>query len=396
MTKQEVRGWRRGRRGSLVVTVLVSTGLLASACSSASSSSAPASGSTSSSGTSSTDADSAGISAAKAAVAAAEQAPTTLPISTPLSSKPPTGKTIVWLQCDAAACALQTGGFQAAATALGWKLKVIDYQSANTATLVSGLQQALQYKPVGVILSGADPASWSSVLPAYAAAKVPLIPSDVGPALKIQFPVITQIGAAQANTYPGQLLADWMIADSGGTGKALVVGVPAYPVLAETAAGVVNEIKKQCPGCGSTSLNASFTELSSGGIVPAVVSQLRRDPSIKYVLSTDGAFIGGLSAALKTAGLTGIKIASARPDITNEADVKAGTEAMTIGYADIPGCWLAVDAAARYLLKMPIPAGEGNLPAQLFTTANIGTPAATLYAPSDYAAQFKTLWHASA
>jgi ribose transport system substrate-binding protein len=372
-----------------VGTVII---LAAAACSSSSSSSGGAGSTGSNASSSSSSSVAKAVAEAAAKVKAAEQAPTTLPISTPLSRRPPTGETVVWLQCDAQACALQTTGYQAAASALGWKLKVIDFQQADTSTLVSGLQQALQYHPLAVFLSGTVESEWSSVLPAYKAAGVAIIPNDVGPTLQVTPPVVTQIGGVAANVYPGQLLADWMIADSNATGNSLIVNVPAEPVLNQTASGITSELKSLCPGCKYTTLDASLTELSAGQIVPAIVSELRRNPSIHYLLTTDGAFIEGIVPALKTAGIVGVKIASARPNIVNETNVKAGTEAMTIGFADIPGTWLAVDAAARHLLGMPIPSGEGNLPAQLFTSANLTTPEQTLYEPANYAELFKKLW----
>ncbi len=115
--------------------------VILSACSSsANSSPASSSGSTASSG-------SAAVKAAQAVAAQWEKAPTKLGLTTPLKSAPPSGKTFVWLNCELSACAQILVGVRQAASAAGWNLKVVQYQQANPATVLSAFKLALNYHP---------------------------------------------------------------------------------------------------------------------------------------------------------------------------------------------------------------------------------------------------------
>src|SRR5271166_6701534 len=57
-------------------------------------------------------------------VASYEKAPTAIPITTPLETSPPKGKTFVFLQCDVAQCTEDSTALKAATAGIGWNLKV--------------------------------------------------------------------------------------------------------------------------------------------------------------------------------------------------------------------------------------------------------------------------------
>jgi ribose transport system substrate-binding protein len=321
-----------------------------------------------------------------------EATPKGIPQTVSLKSAPVKGKTFVYLECDNTQCANIGGGVVAAGKALGWNVKVIDYQSANPATLVTGFQQALQYHPVAVAETGTGESVWDSVLPAYKAAHVPIIASSSGPITK---PVGAVVDGSPAYTLPAEIVADWFISASGGKGDALVVSVPSFPVLAETASSVASTIKANCSSCGSTILSASLTEVSGGTLIPAIVSALKRNPKIKYVISSDGDFIDGLAPAIQAAGLSGIKIGSTIGGVVNEQDILAGKESVTLPWAGTIEGWVIIDAAARLSEGMSVPIGDNNQPNQLLTKANVGTPTENLDEPANYAAQYEKLWHVS-
>lgn len=362
---------------------------VAAGCGSSSSSSSSSEPSSSSGST-----DQAGLKAAEAAVAEALKEPTAIPVSTPLKSPAPSGEKFVYMQCSVPACQIVKEKLEEATKAIGWSLVTITYNEADPSTLVSGMKQALRYNPAAVGLSGTAEALWSSVLPEYESANVPIVTHSVGP-VNVKPPIIAAISGLEANAYPGEVLGNWMVAESEGKGSALVVTVPSFPVLKETAEGTTGAVEKNCPECSVTSLEASLQELSNGGIVPAVVSALRRDPSIKYVLGADGAFLEGLPEALSAADISDVKIGSARPSLANEQNVADGKEAAVVGFDDTVASWLMIDATLRHMQGMPIPTSESNLPAQLLTEENIGTPEPTLIVPKDYAEQFSKLWGVS-
>jgi ribose transport system substrate-binding protein len=333
------------------------------------------------------------LATAAALVKKYEEAPSSIPQTVPLEHTVTKGRTFVSLECDNTQCADVNAGVHAAAAAIGWKVVTIDYQTANPATLVTAFQQALQYHPVAVDEIGTGYSQWKSVIPAYKKAKVPIIAANSGP-MPLKFPITTVV-ASPAYTIPASVIAAWFITASRGTGQALIINVPSFPVLAETANSVASTIRKDCSECKSTVLAASLTEIGSGGLVPAIVAALKRDPGIKYVISTNGDFIDGLAPAIQSAGLSGIQIGSTGGGIVNEQDILAGKESATLPWPGGIEGWGIIDAVARDSEGMTVPDGDSNLPIQLLVKSNVGTPTESLVEPANYEKQYEKLWKVS-
>jgi ribose transport system substrate-binding protein len=368
--------------------------LIAAACSSSPASSSPASTSPASSASTpsgTTSASSTAVATAEATAKQYEALPTTIPQTTPLTHPVAKGKTFVDLECENTQCHDIATGVQAAGKALGWNVKLINYNDTQPATLTAAFQQALQYHPVGVSLTGTSPALWSSVLPEYKQAGIPIIPASVGP-IQVQAPVAATVDGAGAYTAPAKAIADWFIAQSNASGHVLLIDIPSFPVLKETATAVSAEIAAQCPNCKVSDFDATIAQVDANGVVSAAVSQLQRDPSIKYVISTDGVFISGLASAAKAAGVSGLLIGSTIGGITNEQDILAGSESATLPWPGVVEGWDIIDAAARVSEGMSVPDGDGNTAIQLLVKGNFTTPQESLLAPADYPAQFEKLW----
>lgn len=358
--------------------------LIAAACSSS-----PASSASTPSGT--TSASSTAVATAEATAKQYEALPTTIPQTTPLTHPVAKGKTFVDLECENTQCHDIATGVQAAGKAIGWNVKLINYNDTQPATLTAAFQQALQYHPVGVSLTGTSPALWSSVLPEYKQAGIPIIPASVGP-IQVQAPVAATVDGAGAYTVPAKAIADWFIAQSNASGHVLLIDIPSFPVLKETATAVSAEIAAQCPNCKVSDFDATIAQVDANGVVSAAVSQLQRDPSIKYVISTDGVFISGLASAAKAAGISGLQIGSTIGGITNEQDILAGSESATLPWPGVVEGWDIIDAAARVSEGMSVPDGDDNTAIQLLVKGNFTTPQESLLAPADYPTQFEKLW----
>jgi len=359
--------------------------LIAAACSSSSQ------GTDASTPSGATSASSAAVSTAQATVKQYEAVPTTISQKTPLPHPVTKGRTFVDLECENTQCHDIATGVEAAGKAIGWNVKLINYNDTQPATLTAAFQQALQYHPVGVSLTGTSPALWSSVLPKYKQAGIPIIPASVGP-IQAQAPVAATVDGLGAYTIPAKAIADWFIAQSNASGHVLLVDIPSFPVLKETATAVSAEIAAQCPNCKVSDFDATIAQVDANGVVSAVVSQLQRDPSIKYVISTDGVFISGLASAAKAAGVTGLQIGSTIGGIVNEQDILAGSESATLPWPGVVEGWVIIDAAARVSEGMSVPDGDSNQPFQLLVKGNFATPQESLLEPADYPAQFEKLW----
>lgn len=329
------------------------------------------------------------LAAAKAEVAIAMKTPTGIDQTIPLKTKPPKGKTVVWLQCELSSCADMGKGIKAAATALGWHYKQLNFLTSDSTTLITALHQALIYKPTAVSFSGAPQALWASVLPAYRAAKVPIIPVVIGPN-RTSPDVPVNLGDF---TQGGTSLGDWFISNSNGKGHALIVDIPAFPVLTEYKTGALRAIAKNCSSCVTTNFEGTLTEVGSGTLVPDIVAALQKDPSVNYVLCSDDIFISSLPSALKAAGITNVKIAGGQPEPSDLQNITSGSESAGVNISNTILGWEVVDSVARWVEGMKIPYEDGGTKQQLLVASNVKSDNLTSYVtPTNYPSLYKKLW----
>ena len=148
------------------------------------------------------------------------------------------------------------------------------------------------------------------------------------------------------------------------------LGIPGYADILTRNNAIVDGLKSDCNNqCKTYHVDISTATMGTS-LAPSVTSELQQHPDINYVCSMNGSFIEGLPSQLAAAGLTGkVKIASLFGGVENLADVKAGTEAATIGTEEHYSGWLMVDAAIRHAEGMSIPDGDGGLPSQLIASS---------------------------
>ena len=128
--------------------------LVALAACSSSSSSTSSGASTSSNAASTGSASSSGVAQANAAATKALAMPTSITQTTPLPSKAPSGKSIIFVSNGLAATERIATGVHEAADAIGWSYSEIHFDAANPATLESALLTALAKKPSAVAEAG--------------------------------------------------------------------------------------------------------------------------------------------------------------------------------------------------------------------------------------------------
>ena len=366
--------------------VAASAGCGSSSTSTSAPTSAPASGSAVASGGSDPQ-----VQAALGAVRQAMAAPTGIGVTAPLATKPPAGKTLVWLQCDAAQCAQVTDAFKPAVAAVGWHLKTVGYQSANPATLVAAMRQALQYHPVAVSLVAEPYAVWQSEVPAYKAAGVAIIPQEVGTA-PVDSTVIANIQDPTALGAQAQAIANWVIADSGGKAHVLLYSVPDFTSILSYQQAFMSYMASHCAACKVTLLTQSAAQVLGGGANNAIVSAIQRDSSIKYAVSVDAQLTPGLEQSLTAAGIQGVKVAGSFMGQRDEAAIAAGTEAAGTPQALNITAWRTVDVALRHLEGLPIAPDDGDFPTQLLVQSNVGTPSDSYSQPPNYQSLYEQLW----
>jgi ABC-type sugar transport system substrate-binding protein len=333
------------------------------------------------------------LSAAKAVVAQYEATPTKIPQTTPLSAPAPKGKTIIYLNDDAIpSLTLTGGGVQAAAQALGWGYSTLNEDVSSPASVQAALQEALVKKPSGVVLVFPPNLVSASVISQYEAAGVPIAigsnpitapsPALLGPAMNLDF-----------NRLQGKILASYMIADSGGTGHSLMVGVPSFPSISALMSSY-STVAQGCSGCSAKALNITLQQVAAGTVASAVVSAIQSDPSIKYVFFADGEWGAGVSQALKAAGLGSVKVGGVTPTTDEMSLLRSGAQSVWIGLNYNYLGESMVDLLLRKFENASGSTSDDLQPVQILTPQNVGSQA-NFSAPTDSIDQFKTLWKVS-
>ena len=389
---------RRGGRppGFITIIGMLVLALAVAACGSTSSSSSPSSSaaSSSSSGGSSTTASSgsASTSAAAAALTPYKTAPTTINITTPLKSAPPSGKTIVMLGTNNPSNVIVQQEMAKLASDAKWNFSVVSYDPANPGTFTQAETTALSKHPQYLVEAGLPLTASQLAMAKSAGAKWILdsvYPVTVAP------PVIAQSDAYSQDALMGKIVADYFISDSGGKGNAVIEHVPAYPILDGFTTGFSNEVKAQCPGCKTSTTNITIPDLVAGKVGSDLVSALRSNSGANYLVFDDGPFADGITSSLSAAGLSKVKIIGEAGDTAGIAALKNGSEAAWTGFDPGYESYENMDIAFRDTEGMPIPlAQEAEQPTQLLTKATIGSTT-NWSAPTDAQAQWLKLWHLS-
>jgi ribose transport system substrate-binding protein len=332
------------------------------------------------------------IDAAKAFVAAhspyltANSTPTT-----PIPSKPPKNKTIVYVETTDSGSLLYGQAIQAAAKILGWKVDIIPTQSTAEAISTS-MSLALEKHPSVVMTGAAFPeATFPTQLAALKKAGIPYIECCTGD--PIGNGVTANIDPTADFTLRGVWLAHWVVANSNGKANVAIYNLPTYPVLNAVATGLTSTFKSTCPGCTYTSQNIAVTSI--GTTLPAqVVSYLRAHPSVNYVAFTFGDMTLGLSTALKAAGLSSkVKVVTQHASKANLQDIADGSEAVNLPEPDLQIGWYMVDAAIRALEKAPVPNNQYEyVPENFITKANLKSVNAPYVSDPNYKSEFLRLW----
>ncbi len=373
-----------------VLTLTVSSAAACSSSGGGGTSSAPAgnSGSASQSG--------GGTSDLAAKIAPLLKAPTSIGITTPLSKKPETGKTVVIVESAEPVTITTNNGFRAAAKVLGWTVKTVQ-EGTGPEDPAKAFGQAIDMKPDAICITGNPLSTMRAQVARAKAANITVIQSDAGEATATDGSVYTlslddfnQTGAW------GTMDADYIATQ--GSKHTLVVDLSIYPILHAFSEGVVAELKKVSPSTKTTVLDAQISDLVGGKIPGNIVSAIQRSPDIDWVILALGDMSTGLSAALKGAGFGGkVKIGGESASTANITALKKGEENVWTGFAAAIHGWRRIDALARIFNGDDLaPNNDSSLPTQLLTQDNVNDAPLDsdgyYIGVADYEAQYKKLW----
>jgi hypothetical protein len=310
---------------------------------------------------------------------------------TPLTKRPPTGKTVVQITCTLPLCANNADA--PAAKALGWNYKDITYDiSKGPAAFNAAFDQALQDKPNYILAVGALPAAVSATqLNQAAQAHIPVgwiagIPAN--PAIKVC------ANCAPYLAKSGALAEDFIVASYGMKAVALDYGDPNALGTKAYADGMTAEAKRlgaAAPIIDSQS-NAAASPATNDA---AVISYLQSHPNVNVVTSDFPDEIVGLPSALARVGLANkVHYVNTGPTAVDYGYVKSGTLAATVAIENISAWWRAIDQMARLSVGDPIHLYPSSW-FQILTKSNITQALAAgggSSEPADYQTAYESAW----
>jgi len=316
--------------------------------------------------------------------------PTSIGVSTPLSSKPAAGKLLVGLDSGLGSAKVLAQYWAQAAADIGWTYK--DLISGSTpATQQAAMNSAIQQNPAGILTSGIPNATIQAQL-TLAQQKGIWVNSSATTSPPSGAMFDTSIASPDQLATWGKMVAAYVTVQSHGTAKIQDFALTAFPILLDFDTAFIAAIHNWCPGCTVTENPEPASAI--GAASGPVVSVVTRNPSTDWLVFDLGDLEIGVDAALKSAGLTGKHIGGLTADTPNIAGLKAGTEDVWTAYSLPIVAYRQVDSFARKFEN--IPTLNMVLPTQLITPSNVGSlvtdSAGNYVGVTDYRAAFKKLW----
>lgn len=330
--------------------------------------------SSSNAGSSGAAVDKAALTKIKNAVHSARSVPAFVPPGPAIDISSARGKKIFYLPLLMGVPIVQTWwqGVQDAAKAAGLEARNYDPQGQSN-LMVAGMQQAINSGVDVIIIDSIASQSLSAQISKAVDKGIKVVVANErndsagGPADK-------KVSAGVCLDYigAGKLEADWVIADSGGTGSVAVFILPNSPAHLD----MVQAIRKEFAAAGSGMKLVSVQQVAAPDWptrLPTLTGALlSRYPDLNYIIPVVDAMSLNIVPTLRQRGKTGkVKISTYNGTAGVEQLVKSGAVGTDIAGANIQESWAYVDQALRLLTGHP-PVHQ-IIPNRLFDKSNINT-----------------------
>jgi ribose transport system substrate-binding protein len=260
-----------------------------------------------------------------------------------------------------------------AAKHLGWHVTVYDGKGTTDGQLTA-FQSALAAKPNGIILGALQVNSFQPQLQKAESLHIPVVgihsAADVGAYGKQHM----FYNVAQSTAAIGKAAADFVIADSNGKGKAVILTDRSYTIALDKANAERKEFAK-CKGCKLLAfVNAPLATISTraGQEVSSLIS--RYGKNLQYMMSIADFYYDNIVPALRSSNIPASQIKLVGTDGTASAFQRIRQGQYQV--ATVPGSlelegWCAVDELNRALNRRP--AFLFPLPIHLVTKSDINS-----------------------
>ena len=285
------------------------------------------------------------VAAAKEAAAQAVTIPENIALTVAASATPPTGKKVAWISCELPSCPEVGEDWPTIAKLLGWELKVINVKSFEPAP---GIQQALDWGANYIAISGSPIALYQAQFDAGIAKGVKFTsayttdkPQGVDGGIE---GLLTTVGDASYVEMAMKAFAPWIIADSNAEAKVVMVNIRDFPVLVAAEEALKAALAAGCAKCTFDVIPVTIEDLGGGKVPQAVASYLQENTETNYVSFAFGGLPTGVSAALKTAGITNVKLVGGDFSAPNLQEVVDGTNSAWTSNPKAEASWIMAHA----------------------------------------------------
>lgn len=306
------------------------------------------------------------------------------------------GKTIVYLSTDQRNPAARAWGaaIEEAATELGWNAEIID-GAGNPLDWVRGMSIAIEIGVDGIITS-ADLFSLRQLADAANRARIPIVGINAAalPGPERTLSLYTNIQSDPRAI--GRAQADWVIADSDGMARVIIVTDCTHPLACAQSTAITNRFD-ECPECEILeTYDQPIRDLPAW--LPDAVNTWREayDPPL-YVISIADYFLDFIVPSLESAAVPNDEIILVGADGAETAyeRIRAGDRYQRLTTADayeLQG-WQAVDEMIRaingsqssFWVREPYLVTIDNVDA-------VGGDQNRLIPPYDFKAAYRELW----
>ena len=380
------RGGRRAALGAVVVTAAV----LLAACGGSDASSDDTS---SDSGASGSD----GVAEAQKIVDQYKEPPTWQGPDAPVDLSGLSGKHVTYISVSNSIPVLKYWSdevTQLVKDNAGVELDVVDAKgSVDEAN--KGFQQAIASKADAIVLVAFSTDLFTSQIAAAKDAGIKVITAQSGIPGKVDGGQDAEVTFDYEQV--GKLIADWVVADSDGKGKGLVITSDDVPASQPQAQATLAEVKRLCPDCDMTTSDVQIPQWESS--IPTLFqTTINTDPERSYLLPLyDGQALSGLGA-IRTAG-AGDKVSvgafNATPGIVEQLKDEASGLKLDIGGQNEWWAYACADTIFR-VLSGTEPVENYKVGLRIFDTDNAdlieGDNELEWYGDADYAGEFAKLW----
>jgi ribose transport system substrate-binding protein len=245
------------------------------------------------------------------------------------------------------------------------------------------------------LMAGNNPASLGPQVKKAQAAKIPVIAShlyDIG-----DTPPAGVNTVSAPYEQAGRLMADWVVAKTGGKGNTLVVKIDEVVSTKAMMKGITDVFTKACgDSCPVSTINVAIADVASK-IAPQVQAALVKDPKIKYIIALyDSAEAPFVVSAIKQAGAGNrVKVVTFNGTPSVLKLVKSGDVEMDVSENLDWISYAVTDQTMRLMAGLPA-VKDPQLPLRIYDKDNVaeaGTGEATAEGfGTAFKAGYRKLW----